>query len=137
MMAPTKPSTKPFSEFVKALGVHLDPSPHRRESGFALDVVFKMTARALHRSWRSYNVCLYIVVMGKTCPRVTRPICVGSPLRGHTEETGNDQKSKVGFSHSDSKDGRNGYPRHWGNTWSSQRCWCLRIGPQASYQPEE
>ena len=137
LMAPTKPSTKPFSELVKTLGDHLDPSPQKWESGFVLDVVFRMTARALHRSWRSYDVCLYIAVMGKPVYSVTRPICVGSLLRGYTEETGNDQRSEVGFSHSDSKDGRNGYPRHWGITWSSQRCWCLRIGPQASYQPEE
>ena len=44
-MAPTKPSTKPFSELAKTLGDHLDPSPQEWESGFVLDVVFKLTAR--------------------------------------------------------------------------------------------
>ena len=45
LMAPTKPSTKPFSELVKTLGDHLDPSPQEWESGFVLDVVFRLTAR--------------------------------------------------------------------------------------------
>ena len=81
-MAPTKPSTRPFSELVKTLGGHLDPSPDKWESGFVLDVVFKMTARALDRSSRSYDVCLYIAVMGKTCQqRYETNLCWASAPR--------------------------------------------------------
>ena len=83
-MAPTHPSTKPFSELVKTLGDQL--GPQKWESVFALDVVFKMKARTLHRSWRSYDVCPCIVVMEKIFQQ--HYICVGCPLRGHTEKTG-------------------------------------------------
>ena len=36
LMAPTKPSTKPFSELVKTLGDHLDPQPTEMGERFSL-----------------------------------------------------------------------------------------------------
>ena len=67
LMAPTKPSTKTFSELVNTLGVHLDPQPTEMGERFRFGRRLQNEGESIASFVVGYDVFPYIVVMEKIC----------------------------------------------------------------------
>ena len=138
LMAPTKPSTKPFSKLVKTLEDHLDPQPTEIGERFRFgrriqnddesvaSFVAELRRLSLHCGYgENLSTALHDQFVLGLCSEATQKKLVMI------------KDLKLDLAIETAKMDETATRDTGGITWSSQRCWCLRIGPHTSYQPEE